>query len=115
MTALSRIVARKVAIMFPDPAKRLQVERELEKYGQNAEEAQIDRVRLAILKLSKGDPAKVSIAGAKEDPLDIVNWAEQPEASKAAMHNDKLRPDEKEKIEARDWTQYHEWLAQGLK
>ncbi len=114
MKALKRIVMRKVGVMFPNPALRTRIEKELQRYGDD-DEPQVERVRLAILKLCAGDPDKINIAGAKEDPQAIIEGAEHPERMDAAIKNRKLRPEEEEMIEARDWEQYHEWLSEGLK
>jgi hypothetical protein len=70
---------------------------------------------LAVLKLSGGDPAKINVSGANEDPGDMIEWAEHPEGMQLAMQNRKLRPEEKDQVEGRDWRQYMEWLVQGLK
>lgn len=114
MKALHRIVERKIAIMFPDPAVRRRIEKEVYQYGQQGE-PEVERVRLAILKLSGGQPDNINVAGAMEDSEDTIAWAERPEWMNAGMANRKLKPEEQEQIDARDWEQYHDWLAQGLK
>ena len=114
MKALNQLVARKIAVMFP-PAVHDRVAKELLKYGGESTRPQVERVRLAILKLSNGQMDELNIAGALEDPVDIINWAEQPALMQMAMENRKLKPQEHQNLEAQDWAQYHEWLAEGMK
>ena len=114
MEALNRLIARKIVVMFP-PAVHAHVEKELHKYGDDGTNPQVERVRLAILKLSNGQMDELNIAGALEDPVDIINWAEQPALMQMAMENRKLKPQEHQNLEAQDWAQYHEWLAEGMK
>jgi hypothetical protein len=114
MSSLSKLVARKILVMFPDQAMRVQVERSL-KIDMGVDQQRVDRLRLAILKLSAGHVEKINIAGAIQDPEDTLAWAERPEWMKLAFQNQKLSEKDKNGIDARDWNQYHEWLAEGLK
>lgn len=103
-------------MMFPDPAVRMRVQNEVYRYGE-AGEPQVERGRLAILKRSEGRADKINevVAAIREDPMDLIAWAERPGWMDAGMKNLKLRPEEQERIDVLDWEQYHEWLAQGLK
>jgi hypothetical protein len=114
MSALSNLVSRKIAVMFPDPTLRRQVERSIASYAV-ADEGMLDRVRLAILKLSEGVAEKINLAGAIEDPEDTIAWAERPEWMASVIQNRKLSEEEQARVDTRDWIQYHEWLAGGLK
>ncbi|MFA5193336.1 MAG: hypothetical protein WC740_21725 [Verrucomicrobiia bacterium] len=114
MKPLSRLVIWKLRVMFPDPVVRSRIDREIQRYGDSGE-PQVDRVRLAILKLSEGQFDNINVAGAKEDPLDTILWAERPRWIKRQLADLKLRPDDEDVIDALDWEEYHDWLAKGLK
>jgi glyoxylase I family protein len=60
------------------------VEALLAGYGTEPHEREVERVRLAILKISEGDERKVEehVATAKKDYRDVLFWADQPEQAK---------------------------------
>ena len=60
------------------------VETLLAAYGTEPHEHEVERVRLAILKLSAGSAKKVReyVAIAKKDYRDVLFWADHPEEAK---------------------------------
>ena len=60
------------------------VETLLADYGTEPHEREVERVRLAILKISEGDERKVEehVATAKKDYRDVLFWADHPEQAK---------------------------------
>ncbi|HTN27080.1 MAG TPA: hypothetical protein VL180_04790 [Burkholderiales bacterium] len=60
------------------------VEALLADYGTEPHEREVERVRLAILKISEGDERKVEehVATAKKDYRDVLFWADHPEQAK---------------------------------
>jgi hypothetical protein len=60
------------------------VETLLAGYGTEPHEREVERVRLAILKISEGDERKIEehVATAKKDYRDVLFWADQPEQAK---------------------------------
>ena len=63
------------------------VEKLLAAYGIEPHEREVERVRLAILKISEGSEQKVAeyVAVAKKDYRDILFWADQPEQAKISL------------------------------
>ena len=53
-------------------------------YGTEPHEREVERVRLAILKISAGDARKLEehVATAKKDYRDVLFWADHPEQAK---------------------------------
>lgn len=102
--------------MFPVPSVHAAVVQELESYTEGTE-TQTQRVRLAILRLCKGnaDTLRELVVGANEDFQDIIALAETPNMMKAEMENRKLNLIESKKAEEKDWEQYHSWIAEGMK
>ncbi len=98
--------------MFPNRSQQLEAHRILELYGGSAAEPEAERVRLAILKLSGADIAKLrsGVLGAKEDYEDTLSWAESPNKTKATIANRKLAPHQWAEIAAQDHKQYEDWL-----
>ena len=84
----------------------------LDAYGVEPHETGRDRVQLAILKLSQGDPEKLLywIDIAKRDYRDVLAFAEYPGQMRAPL---KLAPDLLQKIMEEDRTQYVAWLLRG--
>ena len=80
------------------------------KLGGEAGEA---RVRLAALKLARGDLKELGrhIAAAKQDYRDVLAAAEYPAASISWSAMDALSDGERQKIYDSDWDQYQQWLV----
>lgn len=107
---LDEILARKIPSLFPgceDSVKEL-----LSRYGVETYEREPQRVRLAILKLSRGeiDRAGDYLEEAKKDYRDVLAWAEYPEQVRAPTW--KLAPEENAAMQKRDLEQYEEWLRE---
>lgn len=67
-----------VRSLFP----KSEVERALElvhRYGDSPKDQDVDRVRVAILRLSHGDISRLNrlVGSAKEDHQDVLWWAEE--------------------------------------
>jgi predicted ester cyclase len=64
--------------------ERAEVEALLSTYGAEAYQGESDRVHLDVLKLAKGDVAKVRefVACAKRDYRDVILWAEYPDQAR---------------------------------
>ena len=114
--SLSPDVLRRVEAMWPEGPERRQVCDALATYGVESYEREVERVRLAILKLGNGDPAETEtmVVAAKRDYRDVLMWAEYPEEGRATWswrldktEAQKLRLEE---IRERDRKQYKEWL-----
>ena len=74
----------------------------------------LDRVRLAVLKLSGGKLSELrrQIEVARMDWRDVLGAAEQPEALKMGfLEYAKLPSEERHEIDARDRQQYDSWLG----
>jgi hypothetical protein len=111
-------VARKLAAMWPDLALRERARIELDRYGSEAHESEVDRVRLAILKLSDGELQRLAelVTAAKNDYRDLLISAEYPAEGQALWA---LRPTlttaERQRLEqlrVQDRRQYLDWLEQ---
>src|SRR5688572_4251568 len=85
MGTLEPEVERKLAMTWPSAPDRANVRVTLLTYGSVTSEREVERVRLAILKLSDGalDELRAMTAVAKTDYRDVLMWAEYPETSKA--------------------------------
>jgi hypothetical protein len=109
-------VRRKLEAMWTQPAEREQVLSELQRYGQETYEREVDRVRLAILKLCEGRRDRVTelVAAAKRDYRDVLLWAEYPAEGQALWSaRAHLSEEERRRLEAlreQDRRQYQEWL-----
>lgn len=53
-------VVRILAGIWPDPAERQRAQAELSRYGTEAHEREVDRVRLAIVKLASGSVERLA-------------------------------------------------------
>jgi len=84
----------------------------LEEYGKESFHREIDRVRLAAMKLASGDVRrlKLQIDGATQDYRDILAAAEYPRYDKMMFRIDRLSEADKNKIIESDWNQYQTWL-----
>jgi phytoene dehydrogenase-like protein len=98
--------------MWPDadPAEIMAV---LNAYGTGPHEIGRERVQLAILKLSRGDRARLPalVAAAKRDWRDVVAYAESPEAMRVGpIKMRELSPRAARALRRRDKRQYRRWL-----
>jgi hypothetical protein len=87
----------------------------LDQYGSEDWHPEIDRVRLAALKLAVGsvEHLRRHIEIAKSDYRDALSAAEYPGYSKRWFHIDELTADERQSIIDADWKQYQDWLTRG--
>jgi hypothetical protein len=116
MELLERVLLR----LFPSDDARRQAWKLLQSYGVEKHESEIDRVRLAVLKLSGGDLAKIKafVTTAKTDPRDVLMWAEYPGEmahlglAVKALNNDPEAGVRIREIRDGDRDQYERWLAQ---
>lgn len=85
----------------------------LDEYGAEEWEREVDRVRLAALKLAAGsiDRLRSAIETARGDYRDVLQVAEYPEYSRFVRPSQELSPNEIERIQEADWKQYRDWLA----
>ncbi|HEX6766213.1 MAG TPA: hypothetical protein VF103_12065 [Polyangiaceae bacterium] len=108
-------VERKLASMWPVESERALARDELRHYGTESYEREIERVRLAILKLSNGalEELRNMTAAAKRDYRDVLMWAEYPEESRALWAVGSKLTDEQRrelsKIRARDRAALEAW------
>lgn len=84
----------------------------LAEYGRETWHRELDRVRLAVLKLAGGslDGLRREIETAKSDYRDVLAYAEYPAYMKKTFRISKLPADEQRKIIDEDWRQYETWL-----
>lgn len=84
----------------------------LDSYGAAVHEREPVRVRVAALKLSKGDLPELErvVAHARRDYRDILGWAEYPE--EMAQPTWRFPEDQVARIRAADRSQYLAWLAE---
>ena len=83
----------------------------LDLYGKESHEQELERVQIAILKLSGGDleSLRANVGTAKSDYRDVLAYAEYPEE----MSKDTWKMSDKEevkRIRERDRQQYVDWL-----
>lgn len=109
-------VERKLVATWPAVADQVAARSLLHTYGGADGEQEIERVRLALIKLSGGalDELATVTAAAQTDYRDVLLWAEYPEESRAELArrldlNDAERQQLKA-IRARDRKQYEDWL-----
>lgn len=107
----SKLLLKKLVGLLPDEDLRSEVLTVLHTYGEESHEQEVDRVRLAILKLSGTHPKIEDIhantAAAKCDYRDVLCWAEYPRQAKFLS-----KPDgpEKERAIKADKDEYETWL-----
>jgi hypothetical protein len=108
-------VERKLAALWSADQKRANARAALARYGTESYECEIERVRMAILKLSEGVLSELlrMTDAAKLDYRDVLMWAEYPEEGKALWS---VRPNlseaerrELEAVRARDRAQLDAW------
>ena len=106
------LVLKKLRDCFPDPAKAEEALAILESYGTESWHPGKDRVRLALLKISKGDIGKLRsyTRGALSDYRNTLVAAEFPEEGQASS---KTPPAEMALIRRRDREQFEAWLRSG--
>jgi hypothetical protein len=80
----------------------------LNEYGKEKFESEVDRVRLAILKLAERniDALRKRVNEAKSDYRDVLAGAEYPSSRWDTF---RLSAEEKKQIYAKDWQQYLTW------
>ena len=83
----------------------------LVKYGTEEWHSEPDRVRLAALKLARGDEKQLRyyLESAKRDYRDVVGPAEYPGDMKSRFQS-KLTAEERDRISQSDSKQYQAWL-----
>lgn len=103
-------VARVVARDFPE-TKAAAVFAILDGYGAKNREREMDRVRLAALKLARGDIDRLrsAIDSARRDYRDVLASAEYPAYSQTPA-SARLSPAEQQTLFDADWAQYSDWL-----
>ena len=117
-TALGDLVATKITRYLKKPKERERAVELLAQYGRKPYEAECDRVRLAILKLSGGQIGELEkmVAAAKLDYRDVIAWAEYPEEFAALGPGSANLSDEDRRrlaeLRKRDEGQYGKWLAE---
>jgi len=89
-----------------------EVHKMLGEYGPEDWHPEVDRVRMAILKLAAGNLAelRMHLEIAKRDFRDVLSEAEYPLYTKKWFRIDTLPADEQQRIIDADWTQYEDWL-----
>jgi len=92
--------------MFPDAGDRAAAERELDRYGAKSSHNEVDRVRLAVLKLAGPDLDKLRqfVDSACTDYRDVLAYAEYPEQMSRPPR------DANAGVLQRDRQQYEDWL-----
>jgi hypothetical protein len=119
--ALTEAVLRKVQLLFPaeqqpDAIRLLEKEcgRNLP-FHEDGGPQELERVRLAVLKLSRGNLAELrnQIDVAKRDWRDVLLFAERPEAMKLGLLAlDNLNAESRNALDARDQKQYDDWVRE---
>jgi hypothetical protein len=84
-------------------------------YGAQSWEREAPRVRLAVLKLSGGDPDSLSLhlAVARLDYRDVLAHAEYPGYFTHVSPGRSLPKTEIQRIIDEDWKQYQDWLKRS--
>jgi hypothetical protein len=112
------VIARKLVVMWDDPAERERVRAELHRYGQGRHERGPERVRLAILKLCEARVDRVTelVTAAQRDYRDVLLWAEYPAEGKFHWASRLPLSDEErrrlEELRKQDRQQYQAWLKE---
>jgi len=88
----------------------------LSAYGRDTFHQEINRVRLAVLKLASGkiDQLRREVENACCDYRDTLLVAEYPAYGRMMLKIDSLSPKERKKITDSDRDQYEEWLHRTL-
>src|SRR5687768_4581170 len=100
-------VDRVVGRDYP-PEQRSEVLATLQRYGNEEWHREVDRVRLAALKLAAGSltALRSHVEIAQIDYRDVLAAAEYPSYMKRDFHIDELPAEERAKIIDDDWMQY---------
>ncbi len=107
----SKILARKLKALYPEPSQHDKAVQLLAKYGKGRHTKDAERVLLAILKLSGTDLGKLkhNTIRATQDYRDVLAWAEYPRQSKDWSI---MQGPEKENIKKADQYEYQAWLLE---
>lgn len=104
------VIVAKIRHVFPGRDEEA-VLTQLRAYGSRQHETDVERVYLAILKLcdeqGAADPSAY-VERAKQDPRDIIAWAESPNLMAFGPTGDQAK---KAELRRRDNDQYRAWLA----
>lgn len=118
MSSLTPAVERKLASAWPLASDQAAARALLLTYGSSNGEQEVERVRLAIIKLSGGALDKVAAmtAAAKTDYRDVLMGAEYPEEARTSwayrLNLTDVERKELAAIRARDREQYEDWRNQ---
>jgi hypothetical protein len=90
-----------------------EVEAILAQYGTQYWHREVDRVRIAALRMASGDLKllRQAIDNAKHDYRDLLATAEYPRYARRTFELEDLPPEERDRIIDADWQQYHDWFA----
>jgi hypothetical protein len=85
----------------------------LDEYGAEDWHREAERVRMAALKLARGDLERLraAIATAKCDYRDVLAPAEYPEYCRSIDPSRAVSPEERQRVIDADSRQYMDWLA----
>ena len=117
--AVGQDILQIVEATWQSDGERLSAQGHLESYGLEHHEREVERVQLAILKLSEGRLERIPelVAAAKRDYRDILMWAEYPEDGRALWAaRPNLSPREQAELESireRDKEQYSRWRGEA--
>jgi hypothetical protein len=107
-------VLRKIKKLWPD-ADPQEIMDLLNGYGTESYETGVERIQLAILKLSRGEREHLPdlVKMAKTDFRDVLAYAEYPEEMKTDPDKMRNMPEEEAKsVRRRDRDQYEKWLKE---
>jgi hypothetical protein len=104
---VERIIIRDFSIDFHREVRQI-----LSRYGVESYQREVDRVRLATLKLASGEIGQLihEVENACCDYRDSILAAEYPAYGKKMFKIDSLSPKERKKIIDSDRDQYEKWL-----
>ena len=104
---VERIIIRDYCNDSHEEARRI-----LSRYGVESYQREVDRVRLATLKLASGDIDQLrhEVENACCDYRDTILAAEYPTCGRKMLKIDSLSKEELEKITGSDRDQYEKWL-----
>jgi hypothetical protein len=102
---------RKLADCFPDEGLRVAARAQVMRYGRQTWHHEVDRVRLAILKIAAGDLLAIdkTVALAEEDFRAVLTKAEYPAYSQLGPGIDSTSRTAQAAIAA-DKAQYRKWI-----
>lgn len=105
---------RKLVALYPDEANRSEAGGLLEIYGDESWHREVDRVRLAILKLAGGDLAQVAryVDEANRDFRDVIAMAEYPAYMRLPPGGNPRSAAYRQAVDA-DAEQYLAWVRGG--